>query len=291
MTHKIHEYLIDGVDDEDLLLETFLEEHGLTEDLILQCRATQQTMKICPRQMYEVLSSQSHVSLTQRSLAEAQTSSQWVSALNTPSPGNTAPRNGAPDGSLLERNAQHTWQQQCQPHCRPSQQSLGGFHGVHPESVPPFQQPLQGSRRGTLPQSRFNEVAGPGSPMYQEIVPSQQEARQMKQGAPQTPGVSTSHMSDSNKRHQPPHIQQPPAKSKKRSLSDGDKEKLRAAQDDGYRWRKYGEKTLYSKTGEVTVKSYFRCCHPVCKMRKQVINSFKDSCIHLVGDGHNHEVL
>jgi hypothetical protein len=71
-------------------------------------------------------------------------------------------------------------------------------------------------------------------------------------------------------------------------LSDADKEQLRALPDDGcvaglqqahienpvglrFRWRKYGEKTLHSETSEVTIKSYFRCCHATCAMRKQVL--------------------
>jgi len=41
-------------------------------------------------------------------------------------------------------------------------------------------------------------------------------------------------------------------------------------QDDGYRWRKYGQKMLQSGTGTM-FRDYFRCPHPGCQSKKQVV--------------------
>jgi len=57
-------------------LQRFLEEHGANNDLLIQCGATQQVLKLCPRQMYEVLTSTLHASKSQEMFAQAQTPAQ-----------------------------------------------------------------------------------------------------------------------------------------------------------------------------------------------------------------------
>lgn len=61
---------------------------------------------------------------------------------------------------------------------------------------------------------------------------------------------------------------------------------------DGYKWRKYGQKSLKTTDGSVDIiKSYYRCNMPGCPMRKQVEKYAKDDqvrVVHFIGTFHNH---
>lgn len=46
--------------------------------------------------------------------------------------------------------------------------------------------------------------------------------------------------------------------------------------DDGYRWRKYGQKAVKNSSNP---RSYYRCTHPTCNMKKQVQRLAKDTDI------------
>ncbi|XP_015899582.2 probable WRKY transcription factor 24 [Ziziphus jujuba] len=46
--------------------------------------------------------------------------------------------------------------------------------------------------------------------------------------------------------------------------------------DDGYRWRKYGQKSVKNS---LHPRSYYRCTHPTCNVKKQVQRLSKDTSI------------
>jgi len=274
----IPEYVIEGLEDaEDLRLETFLEEHGMNDDLIVQCVDTQQVMTLRLSQMYEVLASSEYASMSQRLLAEAQVT--VGSALESHLPANN------PSGNRPQEQPERPLDQcghtaayaQNPPRWHPSLQSVNSFHGTRDQSIQPLQQPPQAQLSLRMAGSTQQDMSSQQRLTFHELM-----ANDFTEGAKQLPQQSRRRSTGS---------EQQPTKRPKKVLSDADKEKLRALPDDGFRWRKYGEKTLHSETGEVTIKSYFRCCHATCAMRKQVTTGFEDSHTRLIGDGHTHEVL
>ena len=50
----------------------------------------------------------------------------------------------------------------------------------------------------------------------------------------------------------------------------GRKEGFKTTVDDGYLWRKYGEKAIKDKGGSTHPRSYYKCTYPNCKCRKTV---------------------
>ncbi|WOK99652.1 putative WRKY transcription factor 3 [Canna indica] len=57
--------------------------------------------------------------------------------------------------------------------------------------------------------------------------------------------------------------------------------------DDGYNWRKYGQKQV--KGGEYP-RSYYKCTHPKCPVRKKVERSFEGQVTEIIYKGqHNHQ--
>jgi len=61
----------------------------------------------------------------------------------------------------------------------------------------------------------------------------------------------------------------------------------RKSEEDGYRWRKYGEKQV---KGSENPRSYYKCTNPICSMKKKVERSLDDGQItQIVYKGsHNH---
>ncbi|KAJ0980218.1 hypothetical protein J5N97_008473 [Dioscorea zingiberensis] len=57
--------------------------------------------------------------------------------------------------------------------------------------------------------------------------------------------------------------------------------------DDGYNWRKYGEKQV---KGSEFVRSYYKCTHPSCPVKKKVEHSLQGWVTEIVysGEKHNH---
>lgn len=237
----------------------FLKEHGLDNDLFIQCGTTQQSLRLSPRQIFEVLSSSAHVCTTQQLLARAQTPVQETSS-----------------GTFHEMRAAHEIREGLyedpaagglqavpgHPVCRPSIQTLGNFHNPRVLELDP--------------------AALHAASSFGRAAPTQSTSQQWQELQQHGAGLAPAGHRRGTKRGHPDH--QP-------TLTEDEKEKLRAAPEDGYRWRKYGEKTLFSKAGDISIKSYFRCCHGTCAMRKQVENGLSSTHVRLVGDGHNHTAL
>lgn len=56
--------------------------------------------------------------------------------------------------------------------------------------------------------------------------------------------------------------------------------------EDGYKWRKYGEKQV---KGSENPRSYYKCTHPSCTMKKKVEKSVEGHITEIVYKGtHNH---
>ncbi|XP_057757702.1 LOW QUALITY PROTEIN: probable WRKY transcription factor 43 [Arachis stenosperma] len=55
--------------------------------------------------------------------------------------------------------------------------------------------------------------------------------------------------------------------------------------DDGYRWRKYGQKAVKNSTYP---RSYYRCTHHTCNLKKQVQRLSKDTSIVVTTYEDNH---
>jgi len=83
-----------------------------------------------------------------------------------------------------------------------------------------------------------------------------------------------------------------PAGKERRVVDLGGNEQS-ALPDDGYKWRKYGQKIIkLADDGQSAIKSYYRCTTSGCPMRKQVERSCEGKHlrkVHLIGEAHNHE--
>ncbi|BAT73544.1 hypothetical protein LR48_Vigan01g036400 [Vigna angularis] len=74
-----------------------------------------------------------------------------------------------------------------------------------------------------------------------------------------------------------PIIAQPLSKGKRKQLDD----------DDGYNWRKYGKKSV---EGRDSSRSYYKCTHPNCPVKKKLERSFEGHVTEIIYQGeHNHQ--
>lgn len=89
--------------------------------------------------------------------------------------------------------------------------------------------------------------------------------------------------------------QQPPAKKRKVTRKKSASSQIRRLivectkdidyMEDGYHWRKYGQKTL---KGNPFPRSYYKCIEPNCSVRKQVEQTLGGSIINIYEGYHNH---
>ncbi len=89
--------------------------------------------------------------------------------------------------------------------------------------------------------------------------------------------------------------QQPPTKKRKASRKKSSSSQIRRLivectkdidyMEDGYHWRKYGQKTL---KGNPFPRSYYKCIEPNCSVRKQVEQTLGGSIINIYEGYHNH---
>ncbi|KAL8255126.1 hypothetical protein R6Q59_033347 [Mikania micrantha] len=64
---------------------------------------------------------------------------------------------------------------------------------------------------------------------------------------------------------------------------------ISASSDDGYNWRKYGQKQV---KGSEYPRSYYKCTHPNCPVKKKVERSFEGHITEIIYKGaHNHPKL
>jgi len=268
-------------------LYNFLVENGINNDLLVQCGATQQTIKLSPRQMYEVLTSTMHASKSQQMFAHAQTPAQWSSS------GQWA----ASSQYNLQEHREDGVPQGHREEPRP-------YLPQHPQiSVPRQDQRMMESvlsrdQSYSIPQDHLPQYAGqcipfPHANQNQRHAPVVQHVPVVQHAPLVRPVQPQVHAQPIEPRQEP--SRQEPSRGTKRTQSETtsgiDMGKYRGAPDDGYRWRKYGEKAFSTEPGRIVVKSYFRCCHKTCSMRKQVEKGHEGTKIRLVGDGHNHEPL
>eukprot|EP00029_Vermamoeba_vermiformis_P010154 TRINITY_DN5283_c0_g1_i1.p1 TRINITY_DN5283_c0_g1~~TRINITY_DN5283_c0_g1_i1.p1 ORF type:complete len:423 (-),score=110.16 TRINITY_DN5283_c0_g1_i1:48-1316(-) len=89
--------------------------------------------------------------------------------------------------------------------------------------------------------------------------------------------------------------QQPPTKKRKVARKKSSSSQIRRLivectkdidyMEDGYHWRKYGQKTL---KGNPFPRSYYKCVEPNCSVRKQVEQTLGGSIINIYEGYHNH---
>ena len=89
--------------------------------------------------------------------------------------------------------------------------------------------------------------------------------------------------------------QQPPTKKRKVTRKKSANSQIRRLivectkdidyMEDGYHWRKYGQKTL---KGNPFPRSYYKCIEPNCSVRKQVEQTLGGSIINIYEGYHNH---
>lgn len=89
--------------------------------------------------------------------------------------------------------------------------------------------------------------------------------------------------------------QQPPTKKRKVTRKKSSSSQIRRLivectkdidyMEDGYHWRKYGQKTL---KGNPFPRSYYKCIEPNCSVRKQVEQTLGGSIINIYEGYHNH---
>ncbi|XP_012084759.1 probable WRKY transcription factor 4 isoform X2 [Jatropha curcas] len=100
----------------------------------------------------------------------------------------------------------------------------------------------------------------PGETSQQQMLPSTSE--------PPSSTVESTDVSHSDRRQQPPLAVDKPS-------------------DDGYNWRKYGQKPI---KGSEYPRSYYKCTHPNCPVKKKVERSSDGQITEIIYKGlHNHD--
>lgn len=86
--------------------------------------------------------------------------------------------------------------------------------------------------------------------------------------------------------HSPPLEEQPDDEGEQRGSGDSMGAGGGAPSDDGYNWRKYGQKQV---KGSEYPRSYYKCTHPNCQVKKKVERSHEGHITEIIYKGaHNH---
>lgn len=356
---------------QDNRLQRFFEQHGANNDLLVQCGATQQVLQLCPRQMYEVLTSRMHASQIQQMFATVQTRSQSSTSgffnTNPLTAGET--QSGVDvkqlvdldtDGSVMTQGGLMQQQGNLHHSGRRSPPIFTGFRSPSNPSPDPQVQHVDGSStRHQLPPPYAQGMQMSSESKHHDrgqqhqiatqpglIVPADRVGQQHQQCVQEAQRMQEEQQLLHNQKlllhhqklqlqlqqiHQLQHeIQQSPSLSQGHSLSQGQRPQSQLEQsqegegqvqvesthsadvrgtkrpaadalsavekseqcgtvpDDGFRWRKHGEKMCATPSGQVVTKSYYRCGTDSCPMRKQVEKGSDGMRVHIVGDGHNH---
>lgn len=284
----------------EVRLQRFLEENGANNDLLIQCGATRQVLKLCPRQMYEVLTSTLHASKSQEMFARAQTNAQWTSCdvynhrelgASVPIHDYGMPHSGrglwsaagshtqqggsmmvVSNGPLEQNNImqQEVYRNSNVRDPDAIQTSMGQpdhfYHEPsvyvtpipvsHPRPAEHTQQTSQSPRQNQQEQHSQHAHLSDFYHQQPKELPSPQQPQSMPQQLQE--GTQATSKQPQTQKHQSP-LQMSRGMSDefrgtKRSLADSaelDADQYRGAPDDGYRWRKYGEKMCSTQEGSL----------------------------------------